>query len=107
MISIGHINVCGLLGKIDLFLLFVVERKFNIFCFNETLLNVSISTSLVDIPGLVCERKDRGNTGEGVGIYSKGDINFLRRNNFENAKTEFICLEILQNHSKPYFLCFV
>ena len=41
-------------------------------------------------------RKDRGNTG-GVENYSKGDINYL--NDSENAETELICLEFLQNHS--------
>ena len=103
--SIGHINVCGLLGKIDLFSLFVVERNFKIFCVSETLLNTSIPTSLVDIPGFVFERKDRINAGGGVGIYLKGDTNYLRRHDFENSQTEFICLEILQKHSKPYFIC--
>ena len=58
--SIGHINVCGLLGKIDLFSLFIVKQKFDIFCVSETLLKISIPSSLIDIPGFVLERKDSG-----------------------------------------------
>ena len=55
----------------------------------------------------VFERKDRGNTGVGGGIYLKGDINYLRRHDFENAETKFICLEILQNHSMPKLFVYV
>jgi len=93
------------MGKFDLLSLFVVERNFKIFGVSETLLNLSIPTSLIDIPDFVFERKDRVNAGGGVGIYLKQDIVYLRRHDFENPETEFICLEILQKHSKPYFSC--
>ena len=105
--SIGHINVCGLLWKIDLFSLFIVEQKFNIFCVSETLLKILIPSYNIDVPGFVFERKDRGDTGGGVGIYLKGDINYLRRRDFENAETEFMFRNFTKSLKAILFVCFV
>ena len=96
----------GLLGKIDLFSLFIVEQTFNIFCVSETLLKISIPSSNIDVPGFVLERKDRGYTGGGVGIYLKG-INYLRRRDFENAETEFMFRNFTKSLKAILFVCFV
>ena len=66
-----------------------------------------IPSSNIDVPGFVSERKDRGDTGGGVGIYSKGDINYLRRRDFENAETEFMFRNFTKSLKAILFVCFV
>ena len=105
-VCIGHLNVCGLSGKIDSLSLFIKEQhKFDIFGITETLLNEPIPTALVDISGYSFERKDRKNDGGGVGAYIKSNIDYTRREDLENDNLEFICLEILSEHQQSYFVC--
>ena len=103
--SIAHLNICGLLGKIDMLSLFVTQENFDVFAVSETLLKDSIPSELINIPGYNLERKDRLKLGGGVGIYIKENTSYIRRQEFENVDIEFICLEILSKHTKPYFLC--
>ena len=83
----------------------VGKHDFDIFGITETLLKESIPTALIDINGYNFERKDRVKEGGGVGVYIKTNNDYLRRNDLENVNTELICLEVLSEHAKPYFLC--
>ena len=58
--TIGHLNICGLLGKLDLLTLFIEKHNFDIFGVTKSLLNENIPTSLLNIKGYSFERKDRG-----------------------------------------------
>ena len=60
----GHINICGLINKVDSLSLFIanIDNNFNAFGVNETFLEDSIPTELVSIRGYVFERTDRLNT---------------------------------------------
>ena len=49
--TIGHLNICGLLGKLDLLTLFIEKHNFDIFGVTESLLNKNIPTSLLNIKG--------------------------------------------------------
>jgi hypothetical protein len=64
--SIGHLNICGLLGKIDQLSFFVTKHNFNIFGVTETLMKDSLPTELINIPCFNFERKDRAGAGAGV-----------------------------------------
>ena len=86
-------------------MLFVTQQNFDIFAVSETLLKDSIPSELVNIAGYNLERKDRFEPGGGVGLYVKENIDYFRRQEFENVDIEFICLEIISKHTKPYFLC--
>ena len=103
--TIGHLNICGLLNKIDLLSLFIEKHNFEIFGITESLLNENIPSSLLNIKGYSFERKDRGQKGGGVGVFIKSNIDYIRREDLENHQLEFICLEILSKHTKPYFVC--
>ena len=55
--TIGHLNICGLLGKLDLLTLFIEKHNFDIFGVTESLLNENIPTSLLNIKGYSFEKK--------------------------------------------------
>jgi len=67
--GIVHLNVCGLLGKLDLLTLFLEKHNFDIFGVTESLLQESIPSSSINIPGYSFERKDRGQKDGGVRAY--------------------------------------
>ena len=56
---IGHQNIRGLAGKIDLLSLLIHESGFNLFGVTETFMTESTPTLLVNIDGFIYERKDR------------------------------------------------
>jgi len=70
--SIGHLNVCGLLGKLDLLNLFIEKHNFDIFEVTESLLQINI-------PGYSFERRDRGQKGGGVEVYVKSYIDLYKK----------------------------
>ena len=50
------------------------------------------------------ERKDRNRNGGGVALYIKDNIQYSRRNDIENDKTESLWIEIQQVHKKSYVI---
>ena len=62
----------------------------------------TIHDSDIHIPGYVMKRKDRNRNGGGVAVYIKDDIQYSRRNDIENDKTESLWIEIQQVHKKIF-----
>ena len=93
------------MGKKDLLESFLIENNVKIAGITETLLNEHIPTSFINIEGYNFERRDRGASGGGIGLYIKNGIEYSRRLDFESADIEFICLEILSTHTRPFFVC--
>ena len=72
---------------------------------SETLLNNSIPTAFVEITGHSFERRDRGLSGGGVGVYLKNRLVYCRRNDLEAPEIEVICLEIIKTRKTVSRLC--
>ena len=102
--SIVHQNIRGLLGKIDLLSLFILQNEISIFGVTETLLVDKIPSALVNIDSYNFERKDRKASGGCVGVYVKSHIDYVRRMDIESENIELICLEIISEHTKSFFV---
>ena len=103
--SIVHQNIRGLLGKKELLADFILKNNIKIVGVTETLLNDSIPSPFVNINGYSFERRDRGASGGGVGVYIKSGVDYSRRLDLEQSNVELVCLEIFLQHTKPFFVC--
>jgi len=64
---------------LDLLTLFLEKHNFDIFGVTESLLQESIPSSLINIPGYSFERRDRGQKGGGVEVYVKSYIDLYKK----------------------------
>ncbi|MGL5684566.1 MAG: endonuclease/exonuclease/phosphatase family protein, partial [Vagococcus fluvialis] len=68
----GHLNIRSLFPKCDEIRILLLGSNLDFLCISETWLNDRISTSMIDVPGYKCYRKDRvAGRGGGVLIYIK------------------------------------
>ena len=96
-LKILHLNLNGLLAKIDQIRLLLTETGCNnhILQISESHLDDSIPDSLIDFYGYNIIRKDRkGGPGVGVCIYMRNDMNYQRRLDFEKDEIEALVIEL-------------
>lgn len=105
-LKIGHLNIQGLVSKLDELTLLLWSNKIDIFGITESKLNEKHPTSSFAIKGFHEPfRKDRTlNKGGGILIYVKENVNCKRRSDLESDDLEHIWLEINQTNSKPFLL---
>jgi len=94
--KIIHQNIRGLFAKKDLLEYFITENNIQVMGVTETLLNEYIPSQSVNINGYNYERRDRGSSRGGVGVYLNKGIEYSRRFDLECTDVEFICLEIFR-----------
>lgn len=94
----AHLNVNGLLNKIEQVRLLLYESKINILAISETHLSSTVSNAELEIHNYSLVRKDRqgcGNNWGGVLVYYENHIPLHEVDfKFEAGKTESIWLEI-------------
>lgn len=91
-LSIAHLNVRSLFGKLDelKLLLSTNAKNFDILTLSESWLNASISEAEIQIPGYSCIRKDRSGNKRGGGTvaYIRDGLPFRIRNDLNNDEVE-------------------
>ena len=93
----------GLYGKIDEVREILLSFNFNIFSLSETSISEDFRNTFFDIRGYSFIRHDqKSGQGGGVGLYIRDGINFARRPNLENDKTESLWVEIQLKNVKPF-----
>lgn len=104
---IGHINIQGLRTKIDELKILLTTNKIDIFGVTETKLNEKHLTQSFAIDGYQTPlRKDRiNNSGGGLLIYIRNNLNCIQRTDLEDNNLEHIWVEIKNTNSKPLLLC--
>lgn len=102
-ITIAHLNIRGLLNKLDELKYHVHKLNIDILHVSETLLTSNTDSKLVNIPGYNMIRRDReGRRGGGVLSYIHNSINFSHLTNLCNTLSESISIIICQPKAKPF-----
>ena len=105
----GHLNVNGLLQKLEELKLLLFETKFDIFAVSETHLHENITNNEITIDGYSIIRKDR--TGQknqwgGVLIYHRNHLEIHQTQvEPEFSKMEAVWLEVLTKSQKLLVAC--
>ena len=107
--SVIHLNVRSIVGKMFLIKLICDLYKPDFLCLTESWLNSSHTNFEIGINNYRIHRKDRTNNrrGGGILVYEKLDSNFVCNEiivNNENTDIEFISFEVKQKLSKPLLL---
>ncbi|XP_066019612.1 uncharacterized protein [Pocillopora verrucosa] len=104
-LSIAHLNVRSLTGKIDQLNLVMSNNKGpDIWTFSETWLSNSIQDEEIHLPGYNCVRRDReGKQGGGVVIYCRESLNFTGQEDLMNAN-ESVWIKINRTRCKPLII---
>ena len=102
-LTIAHLNIRGLLNKIDNIRYLLDTHKIKVFHVSETFLTQSIDTQLLHIPNYYIVRRDRtGKLGGGVVSYIHSSIKFSRLFDLDSTLPESLTIKINQPHSKPF-----
>ena len=104
-LSIAHLNVRSLTGKINQLNLVMSNNKGpDIWTFSETWLSNSIQDEEIHVPGYNCVRQDReGKQGRGVAIYCRESLNFTEQEDLMNAN-ESVWIKINRTRCKPLII---
>ena len=104
-LSIAHLNVRSITGKIDQLNLVMSNIKGpDIRTFSETWLSHSIQDEEIHIPGYNCVRRDReGKQGGGLAIYCRESLNFIEQEDLMNAN-ESVWIKINRTRCKPLII---
>ena len=84
----------------------MADNDFDVFAINESKLDHTYDSSLVKINGYSLERNDRNfNSGGGVAIYIKDNINYKLRTDLIPCGLEIIAIEILKPNVRRFIVC--
>ena len=109
-LKVFHLNVNGILGKMDKLKLLLSDthKNIQIFSISETHLHTSISDTELCIDGYTIIRKDcKKGTYGGVLCYIRNDISFQRRLDLEKPELEAIWIELFIPKSKSLLISVV
>lgn len=102
---VAGLNINSLLAHIDDLRVFMTSQKIDILALNETKLDATIRDNEIHLPGFDVIRKDRsanGRNGGGVCLYIRNNLNYRVRTDLQHDKLEFLSVEIINPHSKPF-----
>ena len=102
-LPISFLNVCSLTRKVTEQL--ITSRGIKLMCLAETWLNSNVDDGEVSIPHFAIHRRDRGQRGGGVAIYSHDSLLVRRCTELESEHLEVIWLEVLQDRKSYMFGC--
>ena len=103
--EIAHLNIRGLISKIDEIRDLLFINNFKILCLSETFLNESTPNSIIDVPNYYIIRRDRlRRYGGGVLCYLHSSVSFEHIAQFDHFMEESITLKIKPNFQHPYIL---
>ena len=102
-LSIAHLNIRGLLNKIDQIRYLLVKHKFSILHLSETFLTSKIVTELVSIPGYNIVRRDRvGRLGGGLVTFIESSLPYKPISDLNGILSETMTIKISPGHCKPF-----
>ena len=102
-LTIAHLNVRGLLNKVDQIRHLLNNYKFKILHISETFLTTNIVTNLICISGYNIVRRDRkGQHGGGLVSYVHNSIPFTAITDLDKLLPESLSLLITLPHSKAF-----
>ena len=101
--SIAHLNIRGLVSKMDEIRLILINHQFKVLHISETFLSSAIDNQLLHIPNYSIIRRDRpGRHGGGVLSYIHSSINFTVLHDMEAILPEALAILISQKFCKPF-----
>ena len=98
------LNIANLPKHFDEISLMLRDKKIDILALNETRLDSFISDELVSVDGYDLMGADRNRNGGGVCIYTRSNINYLKRPDLVPNDLEAISLEIKQANSQSFII---
>lgn len=103
----AHLNIVSLPAHIDELRISNLFDSLDVFGFNETRLDETVSNGEIKIPGFEIIRKDRKRNGGGVCLYVRNSHNYRIRADLVPDDLEAVCIEIIKPNSKPFIVCSV
>ena len=100
-----HLNIYGILPKIDEIRYIAKLANATIIGLSETKLDNAVLSSELEIEGYDLVRSDRSRRGGGVACFVKNSISYNRKPNF-CINTESVFIEILLPKSKPVLILY-
>ena len=102
-LKIAHLNIQGLIHKVDEVNLLLNDNDIDVFCINETWLSNDNDDSEIEIDGYCTYRLDRQNGKKrgGVLCYVKNSILSKQNNDLHDDDVEGIFIEINLTNTKP------
>lgn len=102
---IAHLNVQGLLSKIDQIHHLITTNSIKIMLCSETFISRHTPTSPINLTDYLTIRKDRPNRkGGGVLMFLHKTVNFSHLPHLENLLPEAIVIKVTPQHAKPFLL---
>ena len=96
-----HININGLLGKLDFVKLIAERTKFDVFSVNETKIDEDIDDEDISLQGYKIFRKDRNQYGGGFLIYVSKALESFKMDELEEEHIEGVWAKICLRRSTP------
>jgi exonuclease III len=103
-LKIANLNVNSLLKHIDDLRLMLSDNPFDILAINESKLDSSIPDYEIHIHNYSIVCLDRNRCGGGVALYFKNTLPYLERKHLVFGNLEMICVEITNQHSRPFLV---
>ncbi|XP_033759601.1 uncharacterized protein LOC117341849 [Pecten maximus] len=100
-LTFGHLNVRGLLNKVDHLRILLRNHTFDIFTVSESHLDNTIDDSDILIKGYNLFRKDRNRHGGGVATYIRDNISASEDSVDLTGTLELLSIKIQQKNSSP------
>ena len=100
---IAHLNIRGIVNKMDELKLHISQLNIKILHLSETFLSPATDSKVLNIPGYNLLRKDRVNRqGGGVLTYLHSSLNYTLINELDDPRLESLSIKISQPHATPF-----
>ena len=103
-LEILHLNINGLLHKLNYVKMLADKIKFDVWSLNETKLDGSIGDEDIEIPGYSTYRKDRNKFGGGVLLYVVDSIESYPIIELKHTEFEVVWTKICFKRTKPIII---
>ena len=103
-LKILHLNINGLLHKLDYVKMLADKIKFDVLSSNQTKLDGSIGDKDIEIPGYTTYRKDRNKYGGGVLLYIVDSIESYPITELQHTEFEVVWTKICFKRTKPIII---
>lgn len=104
-LKIAHLNVNGLVKKIDNIRILLNRAKIDVLTISESKLCNDISDAEIKIPNFKLYRLDRDRHGGGVAIYCSENLSSFDHSKLSNKEFESLWIKIKLKQSKPIHIC--
>ena len=103
-LKILHLNIIGLLHKLDYVKMLADKIKFDVLNLNETELDGSVGDEDIEIPGYTTYRKDRNKYGGGVLLYAVDSVESYPITELKHTEFEVVWTKIWFKRIKPIII---